>query len=577
MKNKDIAKLFDELGDMLEFLGENPFRTRAYKRAAQIIYGLPEDVELLFKSGRLANIKGIGEGIIQKIGEFLEKGHISAYDEYKSKIPEGLLELLSVPYIGPVTLRTLYKTLHITNFDELIKACEDKLLRNLPNFGPKKEENILKGLLRYKEQTYRHPIGLIYEDIIKLKEMVKNIDGVIRVEIAGSFRRMKETIGDIDILASTKDEKKVIRAFTTLPFVKEILGKGETKSSVILANDIQADLRVVEDQSFGACLQYFTGSKNHNIKLRGIAKEKGLKINEYGIFMGDKLIPCPEEEIVYKTLGLPWIPPEIREDNGEIEAAFDNKLPKLVQFEDIKGDVHVHSKYSDGGEDIKSMAMAAKKRGYEYIVITDHSQSLKIAKGLDIERLFKQREEIEKLNKELYPFKIFHGSEVDIKNDGILDYTNDILKKLDFVIASIHSGFKENEEKIMKRLFEALENPYVTMIGHPTGRILNTREPYNVNIIELSKKAAATNTFLEINAYFDRLDLNDVNVRIAKGYGVRFCIGTDSHNSSQLAMMFYGIGQARRAWLSKEDIINTLCLTDFITAITKKRKKMKAL
>ncbi len=573
MKNKEIAKIFDELGDMVEFLGENPFRARAYKRAAQIIYGLSEDVEKLYKTGKLSEIKGIGEGISQKIGEYLEKGKISTYEEYKSRIPEGLLELLSIPYIGPITLRTLYEKLHITNFDELIKACEDKLIRNLPNFGPKKEENILKGLLRYKEQTYRHPIGLIYEDIIDLLKEVKKIPGVIRAEVAGSFRRMKETIGDIDILATGHNKSEIIKSFTKLQMVKEVLSEGETKSSVILKTDIQADLRVVEDISFGACLQYFTGSKNHNVKLRGIAKDKGLKINEYGIFKGEEMIPCKEEEDVYKTLGLPWIPPELREDNGEIELAQKGIVPALIGYNDIKGDVHVHSTYSDGGETIRAMAEAAISMGYEYIVITDHSQSLKIAKGLEVERLFKQAEEIEKLNKELKPFRIFKGSEVDIKNDGSLDYPDEVLKTLDFVIASIHSGFKEDEKKITSRILSAMENPYVTMIAHPTGRILNTREPYNINIIEMCKFAEKTNTFLEINAYFDRLDLNDINARIAKEYGVKFCIGTDSHNTSQLKMILYGIGQARRAWLSKDDIINTKSLNDFIKAIRLKREK----
>lgn len=573
MKNKEIARIFDELGDMLEFLGENPFRARAYKRASQIIYGLPEDIEKLYKSGKLSEIKGIGESIIQKVGEFIEKGKISAYEEYRSKIPEGLLELLSVPYIGPVTLRTLYKTLHITNFDELIKACEDKLIRNLPNFGPKKEENILKGLLRYKEQSFRYPIGLIYDDITKLLEDVKNIPGVIRAEIAGSFRRMKETIGDIDILASGRNTTGIIRDFTKLPTIKEIISEGETKCSVLLLTGMQADLRVVDDNSFGACLQYFTGSKNHNVKLRGIAKDMGFKINEYGIFKGDELIPCPDESIVYKTLGLPWIPPEMREDNGEIELAQRDQLPKLIEYGDIKGDVHVHSTYSDGGESIKAMAEAAIKKGYEYIVITDHSQSLKIAKGLEIERLIRQMEEIDKINRELAPFKIFKGSEVDIKHDGTLDYPDEILKQLDFVIASIHSGFKDDEKKMTKRILNAMENKYVTMIAHPTGRILNARDPYNVNIIEMCKMASKTNTFLEINAYFDRLDLNDINARIAKEYGVKFCIGTDSHNSIQLNMMIYGIGQARRAWLTKSDIINTKNLQEFTEEIKIKRKK----
>ncbi|MCX7991673.1 MAG: DNA polymerase/3'-5' exonuclease PolX [Proteobacteria bacterium] len=577
MKNYELAKIFDEMGDILDFLGENPFRVRTYKRASQIIYGLSDDIEILFKSGKLAEIKGIGESILSKVEEFLKTGKIHNYEELKAKVPQGILELLNIPGIGPKGLKALYDNLHITNFDELIKACEDKLVQKLPGFGPKKEENILKGLLRTKEAVFRFPIGLVYEDVLNLLERVREIKGVKRAEVAGSFRRMKETIGDADIEVSGEDGAGIIKNFTQLDGIKEIISEGDTKGSVILHNGLQVDIRVVESGSFGACLQYFTGSKEHNVKLRGIAKEKGFKINEYGIFKGDKFIAGENEEDIYKTLGLIWIPPELREDKGEIELAqageLEDILKELIDYDDIKGDVHCHSSYSDGGETIIAMAISAKRLGYEYIVITDHSQSLKIAKGLEIERLYKQWEEIDKINKsgELGNFKIFKGTEVDIKSDGALDYPDDVLKNIDFVIASIHSGFRESEQVITKRIIRAMENPYVTAIGHPTGRILNTRDPYNVNLIEIFKKAKETNTFLEINAYFDRLDLNDVNVRIAKEYGVKFVIGTDSHNTSQLKNIRFGIGQARRAMLIKGDVVNTHPLAEFEREIKNKR------
>lgn len=574
MKNEDLSVIFDEIGDMLDFLGENPFRVRTYKRAAQIIYGLNDDIDTLFKTGKLAEIKGIGESILSKIEEFLNTGQIHLYNELKSKIPPGILELMNVPYLGPATLRTLYSKLQITNIDELIKAYEDKLIRNLPGFGQKKEENIIKGLLRFKEALYRFPLGMVYEDVQNIVKKISQISGVKRVEPAGSFRRMKETIGDIDILATGENGAKIIKEFCQFQEIKEIISEGETKASVILNSGIQTDLRVVDDKSFGACLQYFTGSKEHNIKLRGIAKERGLKINEYGVFKDDVMVAGKEEKDVYEVLGLDWIPPELREDTGEIELAASKQIPEIIGYHDIKGDVHTHSIYSDGGETLEKMAIACVKRGYEYMVVTDHSQSLKIARGLNIERLKQQAEEIDILNKNFKNFKIFKGSEVDIKKDGTLDYPDEILASLDFVIASIHSGFKEPEDVLTMRIIKAMENSYVTLIGHPTGRILNTRDPYNVNLKEIFKKAAETGTFLEINAYFDRLDLNDVNIKMAKEYGVKFCIGTDSHNSLQLKYILFGIGQARRGWLTKSEIVNALSRHHFENAISQKKRNL---
>ncbi len=572
MKNKQLSIIFNEIGDMLDFLGDNPFRVRSYKRAAQIINGLNDDIETLFNSGALSKIKGIGEGLLTKIEEFIKTGEVHYHKELREKIPSGLLELLNVPYLGPATLRTLYKTLHITSMDELIKACEDKLLRNLSNFGAKREENIIKGLLRYKESHTRFTLGSIYEDVLALLKKIRGFDSTLKVEIAGSFRRMKETIGDIDILATSKNHKEAINSFCRLDDVKDVIAEGETKASVMLVSDLQADIRVVNEASFGACLQYFTGSKEHNVKLRSIAKSQGLKINEYGVFKDDIMIAGKDEYDVYKILNLQWIPPEMREDTGEIELAQKNALPEIIDYNDIKGDVHLHSTYSDGGESIENMALACIALGYQYMVVTDHSQSLKIAKGLDVERLKKQWEEIDNLNKKFNNFRIFKGSEVDIKKDGTLDYPDEILEQLDFVIASIHSGFKEDEKTLTNRIIKAMENPFVTLIGHPTGRIINIRDPYDLNLKEIFKVASETKTYCEINSYYERLDLNDVNSRIAKEYGVKFCLGTDAHNSLQLKYIRFGIAQARRGWLSKNDVINTLTLSEFESAIRAKRR-----
>ncbi len=456
--------------------------------------------------------------------------------------------------------------------DELIKACEDKIIRNLPNFGPKKEENIIKGLLRYKESHSRFTLGSVYEDVMLLKKFVSGLPGVSMAEVAGSFRRMKETVGDVDILAAAENSGEVISEFCRMELVNDVISEGETKASVIIQNGIQVDLRVVDYTSFGACLQYFTGSKEHNVKLRGIAKEMGFKISEYGVFKGEKKIGGEKEEDVYKLLSLPWIPPELREDRGEIELAQKDCLPHIIEYNDIKGDVHLHTKYSDGGENIKAMAEKCMELGYEYMVVTDHSQSLKIAKGLEIERLKKQWEEIDSLNRQLKNFRIFKGSEVDIKKDGGLDYPDEILKQLDFVIASIHSGFNEEEDVLTRRIITAMENPYVNLIAHPTGRIINLREPYKLNLKQIFKKAKETNTFMEINAYFERLDLDDINIKIALEEGVNFCIGTDAHNTLQLKFMKFGIATARRGWLSKNDVINALPLNQFRDAIRQKRR-----
>jgi DNA polymerase (family 10) len=552
-KNQEIADIFDKIADALEFKGDDSFRIGAYRKAARILREYPEDVEELWRKGEIQKIPGIGKGMSEKIEEYLKTGKMKKYEEAIEGIPQELLQLLEIPNLGPKTLNLAYTKLGVKNLSDLERVIETGQLAKLFGMGEKKVENIKKGIELYKQGKERIPIGValpIVEEIIsQLKKYTE------KIEPAGSLRRMKETIGDIDILATGKNNIEIIDKFTTLPIVKEVLAKGDTKASVIVkTNNLQVDLRVVEPSSFGAALQYFTGSKAHNIKLRGLAKDKGLKISEYGVFKGEKKIAGKTEEEVYKSLGLIWIPPELREDRGEIEAALENKLPILVEEKDIKGDLHVHSKYSDGVETIEEIAISAKNLGYEYIGICDHSKTSKIAGGLDEDTLKRRNEEIDRINEKIRGIKVLKGMEVDILADGSLDYSDKILEELDFVIAAIHQGFKKN---VTERIKRAIENPFVDIIAHPTGRLLSGREGYEVDIDEVIEYASKFNVILEINCYPDRLDLNDVNILKAKKKNIKFSLGTDSHNIGMLKYIRFGIGIARRGWLTKEEILNT--------------------
>ncbi len=552
-KNQEIADIFDKIADALEFKGDDSFRISAYRKAARILREYPEDIEEVYKRGEVQKIPGIGKGMAEKIEEYLKTGKIEKYREVIKDIPEGLLQLLEVPNLGPKTLNLAYTQLGVKNLADLEKVIENGQLAGLFGMGEKKVENIKKGIELYKQGKERIPIGIalpLVEEIIN--ELKKYSE---KIEPAGSLRRMRETVGDIDILATGKKNFEIIEKFTSLPLVKEVLAKGDTKASVIVkTNNLQVDLRVVPLDSFGAALQYFTGSKAHNIKLRGLAKDRGLKISEYGVFKGDKKIAGITEEEVYNSLGLVWIPPELREDRGEIEAALENKLPLLVEEKDIKGDLHIHSKYSDGVETIEEIAIAAKNMGYEYIGICDHSKTSKIAGGLDEDMLKKRNEEIDRVNEKIKGIKILKGMEVDILADGSLDYSDRILEELDFVIAAIHQGFKKNVNERMKK---AIENPYVDIIAHPTGRLLSGREGYELDIDEIIEYASKFGVVLEINCYPDRLDLNDVNILKAKSKNIKFSLGTDSHNIGMLKYIKFGIGMARRGWLKKEEILNT--------------------
>ena len=564
MKNKELADLFEKMADILEFKGENPFKISAYRKASRIIGDLTQDIEEIAENGKLKGIPGIGEGMAQKVVEYLKTGKISKFEEVKKGVPDELIAIMDIPGMGPKTLSMLHKEKGISNFSQLEKALEDGSLLGLFGMGEKKIENIKRGIQLLKQSKGRMNLGLAFPIAKRIVETLRRKTGSKKIEWAGSLRRMKENIGDIDILATGPDKEKIVHAFTHLPEVKEVLASGETKASIIAEGGTQIDLRVVEEDSYGAALQYFTGSKGHNIHLRGIAKAKGIKINEYGVFKGNKKIAGKEEKDVYRSLGMNWIEPELREDRGEIEAAQEKRLPKLVQESEIKGDLHVHSKWSDGTSEIEEIAQAAQKSGYQYVAICDHSKSLRIAHGLDESRLVKQIEEIDRINEKLKGFQILKGTEVDILTDGKLDFPEKILKKLDIVVAAIHSGFKQDKVKMTKRIVRALENPYIHILAHPSGRLLGARDPYEVEMDELMEAVKKYGKALEINAYFERLDLDDVHCRKAKEMGVRVGIGTDAHHLDQMWMISLGVAVAKRGWLEDKDVLNTLSLKEIL-------------
>ncbi len=473
-----IADRFEEMGQILEFQGENVFKIRAYYKAARVLRDLTEDIEKVAKSGQLNELPGIGKELAKKITEFIETGKMSAYEKLKAQVPDGITELLNISGLGPKTLAKFYKTLSIENIDDLKKSVEDGSLLTLPGIQEKTIENIKRGIELHYMRQKRMLLGEALPLAEKISNAIKKIKGVKRIDIAGSLRRMKETIGDVDILAIANNGLEVTKAFSKLPFVHDVLDVGETKGSILLENGLQVDLRVLNEKEYGSALMYFTGSKAHNIHLRSLAKEKGLKVSEYGIFRGKKRICGKTEEEMYSALKMKWIPPELREDRGEIESALNDELPELITLSDIKGDFHTHSKWSDGNATIEEMAKAAKKLGYQYIAICDHSQAVKIANGLTTGRLKKQMDEIDKINSRLKGITILKGTEVDIKTDGNLDFPDSILEKLDIVVAAIHFGFKESGEQITKRIVQAIEHPYVDIIAHPTGRMINQRYSY---------------------------------------------------------------------------------------------------
>ena len=557
MKNLELAKIFYELADILE-IQDVQWKPRAYRKAAQSIESLNEDIEIIYEKGGLKaldDIPGVGKGISKKIAEFIETGKIKGYQKLKKKFP---VEFMKIPEVGPKTAKKLYEKLKIKNIKQLKEALKEHKLSNLPGFGEKSEKAILEGIKFYGSGK-RFLLGYILPIARDIEGKLKTLKEVKKISISGSLRRMKETIRDIDILVSSNNPRKVIDFFTKLEDVEKVVSKGSTKSSVRLMDNIQVDLRVIPDKSFGAALQYFTGNKSHNIALRKIAIRKGLKLSEYGIFKGKKQVAGSTEEEVYKKLGLKYIEPELRIDGGEIQASLKGKLPTLIKYNDLKGDFHVHTNWSDGSSSIEEMAKAAKKFGYQYLGICDHAGRLKIASCLDEKRLLKQIKEIDKVNKKFSNFEILKGAEVDILSSGELAISDKILKKLDLVSASIHFGFKKDNTN---RILEVMENKYLNIICHPTGRLINQRDPYKIDLGKIFKKAKENNKFLEINSYPNRLDLSDVNVKEAISNNVKMVISTDSHNVNQLKFVEFGIAVARRGWARKKDILNTYSLKE---------------
>jgi len=563
MTNKEVADIFYQLADMLEIKGDIRYKIIAYRKAADGIAHETRDLAEMRRQGRLRTIPGIGEKIEAKIGELLDTGKLRLHEELKQEIPDGVLSLLSVPDVGPKTAWLIYQKLGIHSIPDLEQAARAGKLRTLPGLAAKSEERILHGIEMLHRRSQRIPLGVALPVAQELVAGLAACPQARQVIAVGSLRRRKATVGDLDIMAASPQPQAVVDCFVGLPLVGEVVSHGDTKATVILQDGVQADLMVLPAEHYGSLLQHFTGSKEHNVRLRELALSKGLSFSEYGYTRQDgSAILCPAEEDVYRTIGLPWIPPELREDSGEFEAAKAGRLPRLVDLEDIKGDLHCHSNWSDGAASIEEMAQAAMARGYAYIAITDHSKSLGIAHGLDEERLRERQKEIAAVNARLAPFRVLSGVEVDIKADATLDLPDAVLARLDVVVASVHSGFREDRERMTRRIIAAMRNPHVDIIGHPTGILLGEREAYDVDFEALLAVAQETGTILEVNAMPNRLDLDDVHVRRAVERGVKLAISTDSHRSDGLATIVLGLGMARRGWAEARDVVNTMPLDE---------------
>ncbi len=571
--NREVAHIFEEMGFMYE-AKDDKFRQRAYHRGAETVNNLSQDIEQIYKEGgveKLAGLPGVGQGMAEKIEEYIKTGKIKEYAKLKKDIPVNFEQLTSVEGVGPKTVQVLYKELGVKDIDDLEVAAKKGKIRDLEGFGKKTEENILEGIGFIRESGGRMLLGDVLPYARELVGKIKNIAGVERAEESGSLRRRKETIGDVDILVVAENPKKVFDYVEKDPGVVKVWGKGETKLSVHLDRGFDIDVRIVPKESYGAALQYFTGSKAHNVKLRQIAIDKGYKLNEYGLFEEGKneeknLASGKEEEYIYQKLGLEWMPPELRTDTGEIEAAQNKKLPELVEYGSLKGDAQIQTNWTDGKNSIEEMAKEAKRMGLEYIVITDHTKSLEVTGGLNGEDLLRQKEEIKKINNKFNSFTIFSGSECDILKDGSLDIEDEVLSQLDVVGISVHSYFNLSQKEQTERVLKAMNNPNADILFHPTGRRINKRPPIDIDIKAVINEAEKTGTVLEVNAHPERLDLRDEYIRMAVDKGVKMCINTDAHSTEMLDYLEYGVAQARRGWASEKNIINTLPAEKFLKA-----------
>jgi len=580
MENVEIAGIFNEIADLLEMKGGDRFRIRSYRNAANIIEGMAQSLRVLFEAGAkgLEHIPGVGKGTREKIIEMLTTGACAFHDELLKELPPGIFDILKVSGVGPKKAMLLYKELGISDLDALEQAAAEHKLHTLPGIGEKTEQNLLKAIrdLKVVSASFSQNTGHAYAESIMAR--LKRAPGVSGVEAAGSLRRSKDTIRDIDIICITDRPEDAMHSFITHPDVKEVVAHGDTKSSVRLRNGMQADLRVLDEASYGSGLIYFTGSKAHNVALRDMAKRKGLKLNEYGVFKepGDVRVAGATEEEVYRSVGLPWIPPELRENRGEIEAALAGGLPQLVEVSDIRGDLHSHTTESDGLSSLGQMAEAAMARGYAYLAITDHSKAIGIAHGLDEKRLLAQIDAVdaynEKLKKAGKKFRLLKGAEVDIRADGSLDHTDDILARLDCVVAAIHSVFNMPKDVMTARIIKGIRGGRVNILAHPTGRLIGVREPYALDMEAVMNEAASHGTSLELNSYPERLDLSDVHCRMAKEKGILVAISTDAHATAHMGNIIYGVMGARRGWLGRDDVLNTRGLDDLMKILRRRYK-----
>ncbi|MBI2644398.1 MAG: DNA polymerase/3'-5' exonuclease PolX [Candidatus Wildermuthbacteria bacterium] len=581
MQNQKLASILATISAYLA-MDDVPFKPQAYEQAATAVQALSEDVEDIYRKEGLKGLEripGVGKSIAEKIEEYIKTGRMQYYEEYRKKIPVDVEELMAIEGIGPKTVKTLYQHLKIKNLGDLERAAKAGKIRKLPHFGEKTEKNILQGIEFVKNSSGRKLIGYIYPYVEEIVALLKNSGLVEEVIAAGSFRRMKETVGDVDILVTTgrDNEKEIVEYFLShVPYVK-IWGRGSTKVSIRTTQDFDIDIRILPQKAYGAALQYFTGSKEHNVKVRTYALQKGLKVSEYGVFRGRKLVAGKTEEEVYKALGLPYIEPELREDQGEFEAALRLEPPKVIPYNALRGDLQVQTNWTDGAHSIEQMAEAATKQGLEYIAITDHTKDLAMTGGCDEKKLLRQMTEIDAINVKLkiknLTFRILKGAEVNIRRDGTLDIADEVLAKLDVVGASVHSLFKMNKKDMTERIIRAMRNPHVDILFHPTGRIIQKRDPYELDMDEIIRVAKETGTILEVNAYPERLDLKDTDVRKAVNAGVKLVIDSDAHHADHFRFLRFGIAQARRGWAEAKDVVNTLPLKQFLVSL-KDRKKI---
>ncbi len=570
MTNHEVAELLRLIADMLEIKGEVVYKSLAYRKAADNIEALGHDINDLWRQGALRQIPGIGEALEKKLNELLSTGRLGYLEDLREQVPVGVVSLLSIPDVGPRTAKLLWKELGALSVADVERAARAGQLRDLPGLGARSEQRILEGIESLYRRSTRIPLGVAWPIAQELAGALRHELGVQTVEPVGSLRRMKDTIGDIDLLAACDQPERATAAFVKLPQVAEVLSHGPTRASVRLHNGLQVDLRALEPEHYGSLLQYFTGSKDHNVTLRALAQKQGLSLSEYGFKRGEEEILCPTEEEVYAALGLPWIPPELREDRGEVQAAQAGALPRLVEQQDIRGDLHAHTDWSDAAATLEEMAAAARKLGYEYLVISDHTRSLGVANGLDVNRLREQRAEIARLNAHFSDFRLLQGAEVEIHADGTLDFADDVLGELDVVIASVHSALRQDQETITDRVVRAMRNPQVNILGHPSGRLLGQREATHIDLDRVLQVAAETGTILEVNATPNRLDLDDVHIRQAIQLGVGLAINSDAHSTGGLEAMAYGVAAARRGWAEAHHIVNTFPLPRLLTRLGQK-------